>query len=58
MALHIDIKDHEFYLEGGLEKALTIGETMLLDKMLITQVAKFTKLTLEQVQALEKEINP
>jgi hypothetical protein len=33
MALHIDIKDHEFYLEGGLRKVLTIGEAMLLDKM-------------------------
>ena len=56
MALHIDIKDHEFYTEGELKKALTIGEAMLLDKMPIEQVVKFTGLTLDQVKALQADL--
>lgn len=68
MALHIDIKDHEFYVEGKLEgnlegelkgelnKALTIGEAMLIDKMPIEQVVKFTGLTFEQIKSLQADL--
>ena len=72
MALHIDIKDHEFYVEGKLEgklegelkgklkgelnKALAIGEAMLIDKMPIEQVVKFTGLTFEQIKALQADL--
>ena len=68
MALHIDIKDHEFYVEGKLEgelkgklkgelnKALAIGEAMLIDKMPIEQVVKFTGLTFEQIKALQANL--
>ena len=61
MALHIDIKDHEFYTEGELngelKKALTIGEAMLLDKMPIEQVVKFTGLTFEQIKSLQADLD-
>ena len=65
MALHIDIKDHEFYtegelngeLKGELKKALAIGEAMLLDKMPIEQVVKFTGLTFEQIKSLQADLD-
>ena len=62
MPFDIDFRDTPTWRkatqEAELKKELEIATTMLIDKMPIAQIAKFTGLTLEQIQALEKEINP
>ena len=62
MPFEIDFRDTPTWRkatqEAKLEEKFEIAKTMLLDKMPIAQIAKFTGLTLEQIQALEKEINP
>ncbi len=62
MPFDIDFRDTPTWRkatqEAKLENQFEIAKTMLIEKMPVAQVAKFTKLTLEQVQALEKEINP
>ena len=62
MPFDIDYKDTPTWRkatqEAELKKQIDIAKIMLIEKMPIEQVAKFTGLTLEQVQALEKETNP
>ncbi len=58
MPFDIDFRDTPTWRKATQEAKFAIAKTMLTEKMPITQVVKFTKLTLEQVQALEKEINP
>ena len=62
MPFEIDYKDTPTWrkatLEAQLKEKFDIAKIMLIEKMPIEQVAKFTGLTLEQVQALEKETNP
>ena len=62
MPFEIDFRDTPTWKkatqEAELKKELEIAKAMLIDKMPIAQIAKFTGLTLEQIQALEKEINP
>ena len=57
MPFDIDFRDTPTWRKAQLEKEFEIAKTILIDKMPVAQVAKFTGLTLEQVQALEKEIN-
>lgn len=56
MALNIDITEHPLYQEGELKEKLAIATTMIIDKMPNNQVVKFTGLTLEQVQALQADL--
>ncbi len=58
MPFDIDYKDTPTWRKAQLEGKFEIAKTMLIEKMPVAQVVKFTKLTLEQVQTLEKEINP
>ncbi len=58
MPFDIDYKDTPTWRKATLETKLADAKEMLLDKLPIAQIVKYTKLTLEQVQALEKEINP
>ncbi len=58
MPFDIDYKDTPTWRKAQTEKEFDIAKIMLVEKMPIEQVAKFTGLTLEQVQALEKEITP
>ena len=62
MPFDIDFRDTPTWRkatqEAKLEAEFAIAKAMLIDKMPIVQIAKFTGLTLEQIQALEKEINP
>ena len=44
-------------LEGKLEGKLADAKEMLLDKLPISQIVKYTKLTFEQIQKLQNEIN-
>ncbi len=58
MPFDIDYKDTPTWRKATQEAKLADAKEMLLDKLPIAQIVKYTKLTLEQVQALEKEINP
>ena len=58
MPFDIDYKDTPTWRKATHETKLADAKEMLLDKLPIAQIVKYTKLTLEQVQALEKEINP
>ena len=58
MPFDIDFRDTPTWRKAQLEEKFATAKAMLIDKMPIAQIAKFTGLTLEQIQALEKEINP
>ena len=62
MPFEIDFRDTPTWRkatqEAELKEKLAIAKTMLIKGFNIIQVQDITGLTLEQVQTLEKEINP
>ena len=62
MPFDIDFRDTPTWRkatqEAKLENTFEIAKTMLIKGFNIIQVQDVTGLTLEQIQALEKEINP
>ncbi len=58
MPFDIDFRDTPTWRKAQLEKEFEIAKKMLIKGFTIFQVQDVTELTLEQVQALEKEINP
>lgn len=57
MPFDIDITQTPTYQEGKLEGKLTTATAMLIDKMPIAQIIKFTGLTLAQINALQAELD-
>ncbi len=57
MAHNIDFTKTLLYQEGKLEEKLATAKEMLLDKLPIAQIVKYTKLTFEQIQKLQDELN-
>ena len=58
MPFEIDSRDTPTWKKAQLEEKFAIAKTMLIKGFNIIQVQDVTGLTLEQIQALEKEINP
>ena len=56
MPFDIDYKDTPTWRKAQTEKTLAIATTMLKDKIPIEQVAKFTKLSFDEVKAIENNL--
>ncbi len=57
MAHNIDFTKTLLYVEGKLEGKLADAREMLLDKLPISQIVRYTKLTFEQIKKLQDEMN-
>ena len=51
----IDYTDISIYKEGKLEGKLEAVKAMLLDKLPISQIAKYTGLSIEEIENIAKE---
>ena len=56
MPFDIDYKDTPTWRKAQNENKLAVATTMLIDKMPIEQVAKFTKLSIDEVKAIENNL--
>ncbi len=56
MPFDIVYKDTPTWRKATQEAKLAIATTMLIDKMPIEQVAKFTKLSIDEVKAIENNL--
>ena len=57
MAHNIDFTQTLLFVEGEKKRKLADAKEMLLDKLPVAQIVKYTKLTFEQIQKLQDEIN-